>query len=60
LGAFIFGLDGDTQADLFRRLRFIQKSGVDIVQATVLTPYPGTALYDRMKAANRILRNNFP
>ncbi|MGM0532374.1 MAG: B12-binding domain-containing radical SAM protein, partial [Bacteroidota bacterium] len=60
LGAFIFGMDGDTREDLFHRLKFIQKSGVDLVQATILTPYPGTALFDRMKASDRIFRNNFP
>ena len=60
LGAYIFGMDGDTQEDLFRRLRFIQKSGVDIIQATVLTPYPGTVLFERLQAENRIYRNQFP
>lgn len=60
LGAFIFGLEGDTVKDLHRRQRFIQKSGVDAVQATILTPAPGTALYDRMDAEKNIFRQDYP
>ncbi|MCF8230754.1 MAG: B12-binding domain-containing radical SAM protein [Bacteroidales bacterium] len=60
LGAFIFGMDGDTEADLFHRLKFIKRSGVDVIQATILTPYPGTELFERMQAENRLYKNNFP
>ncbi len=60
LGAFIFGLEGDTVEDLHRRLKFIRKSGVDAIQATVLTPAPGTALFDRMLKENRIFRQDYP
>ncbi len=60
LGAFIFGLDGDTSESLYRRLKFIQKSGVDAVQATIVTPTPGTRLFERLLNENRISKTNFP
>jgi len=60
LGAYIFGMDGDTKKDLFQRLKFIKKSGVDVIQATILTPYPGTELFEKMNSENRIYKNNFP
>jgi len=60
LGAFIFGLDGDTKESLYRRLKFIQKSGVDAVQATIVTPTPGTRLFARLKNESRLSKTNFP
>ncbi|MCF8307442.1 MAG: B12-binding domain-containing radical SAM protein [Bacteroidales bacterium] len=60
LGAFIFGLDGDTPESLHRRERFIKKSGVDAIQATVLTPNPGTELFEKLTRENRVIRNNYP
>lgn len=60
LGAFIFGLDGDTPETLQRRARFIKKSGVDAVQATIVTPTPGTKLYARLLEEDRISETNYP
>ena len=60
LGAFIFGLDGDTKESIHRRARFIQKSGVDSIQTALLMPPPGTGLFDRMKREGRMRENNFP
>jgi radical SAM superfamily enzyme YgiQ (UPF0313 family) len=60
LGAFIFGLDSDTPADIAKRNRYILRSPVDVVQASVLTPLPGTRLFDKINAEKRLLRTNFP
>jgi len=60
LGTFIFGMDTDTPADLYERAKFIKKSRVDAVQPTILTPLPGTKLYDRFKEENRLLFTNYP
>ncbi|MCF8230755.1 MAG: B12-binding domain-containing radical SAM protein [Bacteroidales bacterium] len=60
LGAFIFGLDGDTKEALYRRAKFIEKVGVDTIQTSLLMTPPGTDLFDRMKKAGRMLRTNFP
>jgi radical SAM superfamily enzyme YgiQ (UPF0313 family) len=54
-GCFIVGLDGDTPA-IFDELRaFIERSRLLEVQITVLTPFPGTRLYQRLGAEGRLL-----
>jgi radical SAM superfamily enzyme YgiQ (UPF0313 family) len=54
-GCFIVGLDADTPA-VFDELRdFIERSRLLEVQITVLTPFPGTRLYDRLLAEGRLL-----
>ncbi len=54
-GCFIVGLDADTPA-VFDELReFIERSRLLEVQITVLTPFPGTRLYDRLLSEGRLL-----
>jgi radical SAM superfamily enzyme YgiQ (UPF0313 family) len=60
LGSFIFGLESDTKKDLQKRARFLVRSNIDAYQVNILTPFPGTRVFDRLNAEGRILRNNFP
>jgi len=60
LGAFIFGMDGDTPEKLRRRTRYMVRSGIDVMQATYLTPLPGTRLFDRLHREQRLLRTDLP
>ncbi|MBU2649373.1 MAG: B12-binding domain-containing radical SAM protein [Bacteroidetes bacterium] len=60
LGAFIFGLESDTAETIRNRADYILNSDVDAMQVTVLTPLPGTVLYDRLKTQNRLLYTNYP
>jgi radical SAM superfamily enzyme YgiQ (UPF0313 family) len=60
LGAFIYGLDGDTPEKLHQRTNFILKSGIDAMQVTYLTPLPGTETFNRFKDENRLLYTDFP
>lgn len=60
LGAFIFGLESDTVTDLHKRAEFIKRSGVDAIQPTILTPYPGTRVFENLLNENRLLRKNYP
>lgn len=60
LGAFIYGLPTDTPESMEARTAYINNASIDAVQATVLTPLPGTGLFDRMLKDNRIILNNFP
>ena len=58
-GCFIVGLDGDTP-DIFEEIeRFVTSTSLLEVQVTVLTPFPGTALYARLEAEGRLLRERF-
>jgi radical SAM superfamily enzyme YgiQ (UPF0313 family) len=54
-GCFVVGLDADTPA-IFDELRdFIERSRLLEVQITILTPFPGTRLYQRLLAEGRLL-----
>jgi len=52
--SFVFGLDGDTKETFQRTLDWIVKNKIETVTSHILTPYPGTALYRKLKAENRI------
>lgn len=60
LGAFIFGMDGDTLQKLEERGEYMVSSAVDVMQTTFLTPLPGTRLFDRFADEGRLLFSNFP
>jgi len=54
-GCFVLGLDGDGPEVFDAVAEFVRASGQFDVQITVLTPFPGTPLYDRLLADGRIL-----
>jgi len=60
LGAFIYGMDGDTPGKLRRRTDYILRSGVDVIQITYLTPLTGTRLFARLHDEGRLLYTDFP
>ncbi len=53
--SFVFGLDGDTKETFQTTLDWIVKNKIETVTSHILTPYPGTALYDRMAKDGRII-----
>ena len=56
-GCFILGLDGDTPEVFDEVFEFVRASGLYEVQVTMLTAFPGTPLYRRLKNEGRILRD---
>jgi len=60
LGNFIFGLDSDKPEDLKHRMRYILKSRIDAAQISILTPMPGTQVYNKMAREKRLGFKNFP
>jgi radical SAM superfamily enzyme YgiQ (UPF0313 family) len=60
LGAFIFGMDGDTAEKLRHRAEYMVRSGVDVMQKTFLTPLPGTRLFAQLRDEGRLLYTDFP
>ena len=58
LGSFILGFETDTPESLRRRVEFIHDSCVGAYQVSVMTPLPGTALFERLK--DQLLYTNFP
>ena len=60
MGAFIIGNDYES-ASYYKKLSdFINKSGIDIIQISVLTPLPGTRLMKALQAEGRIIYDDFP
>ncbi|GAB4482995.1 MAG: radical SAM protein [Thermodesulfovibrionales bacterium] len=58
-GSFIFGYDWDTKASFETVVDFAEKTRLDSTLFTILTPYPGTRVFDRMKAEGRILTTDW-
>jgi radical SAM superfamily enzyme YgiQ (UPF0313 family) len=57
-GCFILGLDGTGPESFDRVFEFVRASGLYEVQITLLTPFPGTPLYERLRKEGRLLREN--
>lgn len=55
----VFGFEHDDESVFERTLEFIERIELDAIQASILTPLPGTALFDEMNAAGRIIDRNW-
>jgi radical SAM superfamily enzyme YgiQ (UPF0313 family) len=54
-GCFVIGLDGHTP-DIFEQVfEFVKETGLYEVQITLMTPFPGTPLYERLRAEERLI-----
>jgi radical SAM superfamily enzyme YgiQ (UPF0313 family) len=58
IGCFVLGLDGDTPAVFDDVQRFVEESGLFQVQITVMTAFPGTPLYARLRREHRLLEES--
>lgn len=52
--SIVFGLDSDGPDVFDKTLEWLVQNRIETVTAHILTPYPGTKLYERMRAAGRI------
>ncbi len=59
IGAFIFGFDTDTKDVFCTTTQMIYDLHIDIAEFTILTPYPGTPLFDRLDREGRILTKDW-
>ena len=55
IGAFVVGFDHDTPEVFARTSAFLRQTNVDVLQLTILTPFPGTPLFDKMAEAGRMV-----
>jgi radical SAM superfamily enzyme YgiQ (UPF0313 family) len=55
----IFGFDDDTHDTFERTVDFLIQNRVSIASINVLTPYPGTRLYEEFKAKGRLLHEEW-
>jgi len=51
----VFGYDWDSTAVFPETLDFLLKSNIDALQATILTPFPGTPLFQSMEREGRLV-----
>jgi len=51
---FIVGFDNDDERVFDEQFEFIQESGIPALSISLLTPLPGTPLYDRLRAEGRL------
>jgi len=58
-GSFIFGTDYDDTSVFSDVLRFIEKTHLEAVIFSILTPFPGTRVYQTMLKENRILHTDW-
>jgi len=58
-GCFVFGMDHDTPDVFLETAQFAVDAGIDLPRFAVVTPFPGTALYRRLEASDRILTRNW-
>jgi len=55
LGSFIVGFDNDDKYSFEGLLEFVFKGNIDIVDISMLTPYPETVLYNKLKKEKRLI-----
>ena len=58
-GCFVFGMDHDTPEVFLETARFAVEARIDLPRFAVVTPFPGTALFQRLDREGRILTRNW-
>ena len=58
-GCFVFGLDDDMPEMFLETARFAVEARIDLPRFAVVTPFPGTALFQRLENEGRILTRNW-
>ena len=58
-GSFVFGMDADDGSVFERTVEWAITHGIETATFHILTPYPGTALYQRMQAQGRLTSSDW-
>ena len=53
-GMFVLGSDDDNEKTIWETLKFAIKQKIDTIQMMILTPMPGTKVYEEFRSQNRI------
>ncbi|GIE31096.1 B12-binding domain-containing radical SAM protein [Actinoplanes italicus] len=57
--SFVFGMDGDGPDVFDRTVAWAVENGLETATFHIMTPYPGTALFRRMEADDRLLHTDW-
>jgi radical SAM superfamily enzyme YgiQ (UPF0313 family) len=55
----VFGFDGDDESTFDATLRGAVRAGIDGATVSILTPFPRTPVYEELRAAGRLLTNDW-
>src|SRR6058998_3855246 len=58
-GSFVFGMDNDDETVFDRTVEWAIEQGIETATFHILTPYPTTALYERMAQQERLLHSKW-
>jgi radical SAM superfamily enzyme YgiQ (UPF0313 family) len=58
-GCFVLGFDDDTPEILARTAETVYEIGIDFPRYAILTPFPGSSLFNRFKADGRLLTEDW-
>ncbi|MBZ0288716.1 MAG: B12-binding domain-containing radical SAM protein, partial [Anaerolineae bacterium] len=58
-GSFVFGMDHDDDTVFDRTVEWAVSQGIETATFHIMTPYPDTALYQRMEAEGRMTTHNW-
>ncbi len=58
-GSFVFGFDTDDLGVFDRTLEFVLKAKLEVAYFSILTPYPGTRLHQRLSEQKRVLSTDW-
>lgn len=58
-GSFVYGMDSDDETVFDRTIEWAIAQGIETATFHILTPYPGTLLYERMSSQQRITSDNW-
>jgi radical SAM superfamily enzyme YgiQ (UPF0313 family) len=59
LGCFVFGFDTDNKDVFAETVDFVNSSGIDLPRFSVLTPFPGTPIFNELEEQKRIIIKNW-
>jgi radical SAM superfamily enzyme YgiQ (UPF0313 family) len=58
-GGIIFGFDNDTPDIFDKTLETVNELGLDLLEVNILTPFPGTPLFERLEKEKRLLTKDW-
>jgi len=58
-GSFIFGFDSDDWRDCMKTVRFARKAKLSLACFPILTPYPGTQIFEQYRAEGRLVTEDW-
>lgn len=56
---FVLGGEDDNKNTVWETLKFVIKQKIDTMQMTILTPFPGTKVYEDLEAQKRIFTKDW-